>query len=92
MKVIAAAAAAVVSLCMSICTAACGQQPATARDTAEPTSSAAAATRSTAAARPRIVFLGDSLTAGYGLDLDQSVPSLIQARLAADGYDYEVVK
>ena len=43
------------------------------------------------AARPRIVFLGDSLTAGYGLATHQSVPSLIQARLDAGGYQYEVV-
>jgi acyl-CoA thioesterase-1 len=41
--------------------------------------------------RPRIVFLGDSLTAGYGLAKDQSVPSLIAARLAMKGLDYEVV-
>jgi acyl-CoA thioesterase-1 len=42
-------------------------------------------------ARPRVVFLGDSLTAGYGLERAQSVPSLIAARLKAEGYDYEVV-
>ena len=41
--------------------------------------------------RRRIVFLGDSLTAGYGLDKPESVPALIQARLAAEGYEYEVV-
>jgi acyl-CoA thioesterase I len=41
--------------------------------------------------RPRIVFLGDSLTAGYGLAKEQSVPSLLQARLRAGGYPYEVV-
>ena len=40
---------------------------------------------------PRIVFLGDSLTAGHGLPREHSVPSLIQARLDADGYRYEVV-
>ena len=40
---------------------------------------------------PRIVFLGDSLTAGYGLDIEQSVPSLVQKRLDAEGYKYEVV-
>ena len=43
------------------------------------------------AARPRIVFLGDSLTAGYGLAREQSVPSLIQQRVKDEGYDYEVV-
>lgn len=46
---------------------------------------------STSAARPRIVFLGDSLTAGYGLAPEESVPSLTQERLEAEGYDYEVV-
>src|SRR5690349_14457265 len=40
---------------------------------------------------PRIVFLGDSLTAGYGLDLEQSVPSLVQKQLDHDGYHFEVV-
>jgi acyl-CoA thioesterase I len=43
------------------------------------------------ATRSRIVFLGDSLTAGYGLDLEQSVPSLFQKHLDAEGYTYEVV-
>ena len=40
---------------------------------------------------PRIVFLGDSLTAGYGLAREQSVPSLIQARLDSAGHRYEVI-
>ncbi|MEQ1757438.1 MAG: arylesterase [Vicinamibacterales bacterium] len=44
-----------------------------------------------ATSRPRIVFLGDSLTAGLGLERSQSVPSLIQSRLDEDGYGYEVV-
>jgi acyl-CoA thioesterase-1 len=44
-----------------------------------------------AATRPRIVFLGDSLTAGLGLDRDQSVPALVQQQLDRAGYHYEVV-
>jgi len=44
-----------------------------------------------AAARPRIVFLGDSLTAGYGLDASEAYPSLIQDRLRLAGLDFEVV-
>jgi len=51
----------------------------------------ATARASTAAPRPRIVFLGDSLTAGYGLAKEESVPSLIQARLQTEGYAYDVV-
>lgn len=42
-------------------------------------------------ARPRIVALGDSLTAGLGLEAGQAWPALIQARLDAAGYAYEVV-
>jgi len=39
----------------------------------------------------KIVAFGDSLTAGYGLRPEESFPSLLQKKLAADGYDYEVV-
>jgi acyl-CoA thioesterase I len=39
----------------------------------------------------QIVVLGDSLTAGYGLAAEHSVPSRLQSRLDAEGYDYEVV-
>jgi acyl-CoA thioesterase-1 len=42
-------------------------------------------------AKPRIVFLGDSLTAGLGLASSESYPSLIGARLKQLGYDYEIV-
>lgn len=40
---------------------------------------------------PRIVMLGDSLTAGYGLEKGQSFPALLQQRLDEAGYRYEVV-
>jgi acyl-CoA thioesterase-1 len=49
------------------------------------------ATQTSAAARPRIVFLGDSLTAGFGLGEEDHVTSLIQSRLDEAGYRYEVV-
>jgi acyl-CoA thioesterase-1 len=42
-------------------------------------------------ARPRIVALGDSLTAGYGLLELQSYPALLQKRIDDDGYEFEVV-
>jgi acyl-CoA thioesterase-1 len=44
-----------------------------------------------AASKPRIVFLGDSLTAGLGLGSEQGYPALIAKRLVAEGFDYEVV-
>lgn len=37
-----------------------------------------------------VVALGDSLTAGYGLQPGQSFPEQLQARLLADGYNVEV--
>jgi acyl-CoA thioesterase-1 len=41
--------------------------------------------------RPRIVFLGDSLTAGLGLSSDQAYPALLERRLAEAGLEYDVV-
>ena len=40
---------------------------------------------------PGIIFLGDSLTAGLGLNLNDSFPALVQQRLKDAGYDYSVV-
>jgi acyl-CoA thioesterase-1 len=42
-------------------------------------------------ARPRIVALGDSLTAGYGLVESQSYPALLQKKIDEDGYEFEMV-
>jgi acyl-CoA thioesterase-1 len=41
--------------------------------------------------RPRVVFLGDSLTAGLGLAPDEAYPALIQQRIDAAGLTYQVV-
>jgi acyl-CoA thioesterase-1 len=64
------------------------ERPAPAREAAASPSPAAA---EPAVSVPRIVFLGDSLTAGYGLTRGEEVPGLIQARLNKEGYRYEVV-
>jgi acyl-CoA thioesterase I len=85
----------VLIICAALAVAACSSnEPAPAREsTPAPPSEVQvrAATTAPASTRPRIVFLGDSLTAGYGLDVEQSVPSLVQKHLDADGYKYEVV-
>jgi acyl-CoA thioesterase-1 len=41
--------------------------------------------------KPKIVAFGDSLTAGFGLTENESYPYLLQQKLKADGFDYEVV-
>ncbi len=59
-----------------------------------PRAGAAAATPAVAAVsggdRPSIVFLGTSLTAGYGLDRDEAYPALIQRKIDSAGFDYRV--
>ncbi len=40
---------------------------------------------------PAVVVFGDSLSAGYGIDVDQSWPALLQSRLSAAGYEHRVV-
>ncbi len=40
---------------------------------------------------PRVVVLGDSLTAGLGLAPSQAYPALLQQKLTAGGYQWEVV-
>ena len=41
--------------------------------------------------RPVVVFLGTSLTAGYGLEERQAFPALIQERIDTAGLDYRVI-
>jgi acyl-CoA thioesterase-1 len=43
------------------------------------------------AERPSVLFLGTSLTAGYGLDPEQAYPALIQRRIDSAGLDYQVI-
>ncbi|MEO1434740.1 MAG: arylesterase [Bacteroidota bacterium] len=41
--------------------------------------------------RKTVMFFGNSLTAGYGLDEDQSFPSLIQQKIDSLGLEWKVV-
>jgi acyl-CoA thioesterase-1 len=63
--------------------------PAAGRDVTSASASAKAAPAKTD--KPRVIFLGDSLTAGLGLDIGDSFPSLIQNRLTREGYEFDVV-
>jgi acyl-CoA thioesterase-1 len=39
---------------------------------------------------PVVIILGDSLSAAYGMEINQSWPSLLQERLSENGYAYRV--
>jgi acyl-CoA thioesterase I len=72
-------------------TVACGsrEEPAPSASAAAPANGVPATT--VAEARPRIVILGDSLTAGLGLPPEQAYPTLLQQRLDKERLNYEIV-
>lgn len=81
-------------LCACVLLAACNRgTPTPVENTAPPVPPAAP--RAPAAVqdpgRPRIVVLGDSLTAGLGLLETQAYPALLQRKLTAEGYAWDVV-
>jgi acyl-CoA thioesterase-1 len=87
-----------IAVIVAVCAAACGREsapppakPLPPPAAVVPAAPAPAPVAPVASDRPRIVFLGDSLTAGYGLEQSQAVPALIQARLKKEGYPFEVV-
>ena len=41
--------------------------------------------------QPVVLVIGDSLSAGYGMDADQTWVALLQTRLQEEGYGYKVV-
>ena len=78
----------IVAACSSQQDTQSAQQTSTA-DTTQLTSSDTATQNEEA--KPTILFFGNSLTAGYGLDPDQAFPALIQEKLDSLGYDYQVI-
>ncbi|HEX8322432.1 MAG TPA: arylesterase [Tepidisphaeraceae bacterium] len=73
------------------CGLACDRSP---PETASPppvTTSRPAASPATAIKLPRVVFLGDSLTAGLGVDPDEAFPMLIAKQLKDAGVAAQVV-
>jgi len=72
---------------------ACNRSPQTPQQTPapQPTPAPAAPADPNDSGRPKVVVLGDSLTAGYGLLEMQAFPALLQEKLNVDGYQWEVV-
>ncbi len=70
----------------------CGKPSAESPRVADDSSQKASPTASAAPdLRPVIVALGDSLTAGLGVDPDQNYPARLQSKIDAAGYRYRVV-
>src|SRR5688500_11584578 len=49
------------------------------------------ATQGAASKKPRVVFLGDSLTAGYGVERDEAFPVIVADLLRQDGLAIDAV-
>jgi acyl-CoA thioesterase-1 len=74
--------------------AACGRGSQTTQQSppaAKPAPAPAASTDPNDSGHPKIVCLGDSLTAGYGLLELQAFPALVQEKLNTEGYQWDVV-
>jgi acyl-CoA thioesterase-1 len=84
-----------VAVACALLTAACGSPRADSRDDASAATvtppPAAVPAKKPVATRPRVVVLGDSLTAGLGLPISAAYPTLLEQRLNAEGKDFEVV-
>ncbi len=80
----------VVSWLIVVATA-CGRSEPPAPATTAPATSTAATPAVPKSTAPRIVILGDSLTAGLGLPVGASYPSLLQKRVDTEGFHYDVV-
>jgi len=80
-----------IAIGLTLACVSCGQSGDAIAESPRSSTSHAAQTQPASTSAPRIVFLGDSLTAGYGLAKEQSVPSLIESHLRTEGYPYEVV-
>ncbi len=72
--------------CNGLCGEVAGRAPATGG-----TSAGTASVPADEPSRPRIVVLGDSLTAGLGLVESEAYPSLLQKKLDDEGYEFEIV-
>ena len=75
---------------------ACGNESKPVEDRSTPVSNADSpratpARDTTARGRKNILFFGNSLTAGYGLELSQAFPALIQKRLDSLGMPYRAI-
>jgi acyl-CoA thioesterase-1 len=68
----------------------CGEKNNTTKNSTDDSESMTQVEESTASSK-KILFFGDSLTAGYGLEVSQAFPALIQQKLDSLELDYTVI-
>lgn len=88
-SVVARAVTRALVVCLVVMLAACGET-ANGRGVAQDADTTNGETKASDD-RLRLVFLGDSLTAGYGVDPLDAYPALLEARIDARGWPVEVV-
>ncbi len=76
-------------LCLIAVLASCSENKTT--ETAQETTATPSDTVATKSSEPTILFFGNSLTAGYGVEPSEAFPALIQNRLDSLGLSYKVV-
>ena len=90
----------VIALSVTVLGLGCGQEendagqpeaPATAQPVPPPAPQPATIPSPKPSGLPRVVFLGDSLTAGLGLEVEQAFPALLDSMLEADGVPVDVI-
>jgi acyl-CoA thioesterase-1 len=80
------------ALALTVMACGSGKNESTPRTAAAVESTTAADTAATqTTSRPRILFLGTSLTAGLGLEPDSAFPAVIQRLATKDGYSVDVI-
>ncbi|MEH0157734.1 arylesterase [Limibacter armeniacum] len=77
----------VVMLCVLL--TACGSNKSTEKVSSQPTKEET--NTETVTAKKKVIFFGNSLTAGYGLDPDEAFPSLINQKFETMGLPYESI-
>ncbi len=82
-----------VAVCVAAWGTACGGKASQSRSSSPTSTSASDSSGLSPPSKslPKIVAFGDSLTAGFGLRQSESYPALLQKKLDADGFKYEVV-
>lgn len=68
----------------------CGEKN-TKKDTDETSTTEETTVTETNDSNKKILFFGDSLTAGYGLEVSQAFPAVIQEKIDSLGLDYTVI-